>query len=123
VSGEPSLILQVPRGGAVERQLGAQPPASLSAGEVVVQSGPTDELGNLEALAAGEVVLSVLSPEALRREASEVRRVIEHAGTSEEPVVVVVEAAEELREDELAPVLEAARRSPRAVILRVIRDG
>ena len=33
--------------------------------------------------------------------------------------MVVVEAAEELREDELAPVVDAARRSPRAVILRV----
>jgi hypothetical protein len=117
------LIVQAPRDGAVARQLAGAPPASVVTGEVVLEIGPTDELGNLEAVAAGEVVLSVLSPEGLRREAAEVRRVIEHAGTGEQPLVIVVEAAEELREDELEPVLEAARRSPRAVILRVIRDG
>lgn len=119
----PALIVQAPRDGAVARQLAGEPPASVVTGEVVLEIGPTDELGNLEAVAAGEVVLSVLSPEGLRREAAEVRRVIEHAGTGEQPLVIVVEAAEELREDELEPVLEAARRSPRAVILRVIRDG
>jgi hypothetical protein len=46
-----------------------------------------------------------------------------HAGTGTEPLVVVVEAAEELREDELATVVEAAERAPRAVILRILRDG
>jgi hypothetical protein len=89
----------------------------------VVQIGPTDSAGNLEALAAGEIVLSVPSPEALAREADEVRRVIAHAGTGDEPVVLVVEAAEELRDEELAPVLEAARRTSRAVILRIIRGA
>ncbi len=36
---------------------------------------------------------------------------------------IVVEAAEELREQELAAVIAAADRAPRPVILRVIRDG
>jgi hypothetical protein len=35
----------------------------------------------------------------------------------------VVEAAEELRDDELAAVLEAAGHAPRPVILRVLRDA
>jgi hypothetical protein len=120
---EPALIVQVPRGGAVERQLGTDAPAGVASGEIVVESGPTDAEGNLEAAAAGEIVLSVLSPEGLRREAGEVRRVLELAGTGTEPLVVVVEAAEELRDDELSPVLEAARHSPRAVILRIVRDA
>jgi uncharacterized protein YbjT (DUF2867 family) len=120
---DPTLIIQVPRGGEIDRRLAIQAPASLASGEVVVETGPTDDEGNLEAAAAGQIVLSVLSPEALRREADEVRRVIEHAGTGVEPLVVVVEAAEELREDELGPVLEAARHSRRAVILRIVRDG
>jgi hypothetical protein len=89
----------------------------------VVQIGATDSAGNLEPLAAGEVVLSVPSPEALAREAGEVRRVISQAGTGDEPLVLVVEAAEELREEELAPVLEAAGHTSRAVILRIIRDA
>jgi hypothetical protein len=117
------LIVQVPRGSAVERQLSEEAPESVVRGDVVVERGPVDAEGHLEPPAAGQVVLSVLSPEALRREADNISRVIEHAGTGVEPLVVVVEAAEELREDELAVVLEAAHQSPRPVILRVIREG
>ncbi len=89
----------------------------------MVEAGPTYAAGTLEAPAAGQVVLSLPSPEALEREASEVRRVIGQAGTGVEPLVVVVEAAEELREGELAALLSAATRTTRAVILRIIRDG
>jgi hypothetical protein len=106
---EPALIVQVPRGGAVDRQLEASPPHD----EVVVTA-----LGT-----GGEVVLSVPSPETLERESDEVRRVIAHAGTGTEPLVVEVEAAEELRGEELAAVVEAARHASRSVILRVLRDG
>jgi hypothetical protein len=123
VAFQPRLIIQLPRGGAVERQLGAQAPDSVASGEVVLEAGPTDAEGNLEAGAAGQVVLSVPSPEALEREAGEVRRVIGLAGTGVEPLVVVVEAADELRDEELAAVLDAASHTPRAVILRVVRDG
>jgi hypothetical protein len=68
-------------------------------------------------------VLSVPSPETLERDAEEIRRVIGQAGTGSEPLVVEVEAADELREEELASVLDAASHSSRAVILRIIRDG
>jgi hypothetical protein len=104
------LIIQVPRGSAVERGLAERPPQS----GIVVEALATEP-------AAGEVVLSVPSPEALARDADEVRRVIARAGTGTEPLVVAIEAAEELREDELAAVLEASGRTPRAVILRVAR--
>jgi hypothetical protein len=90
---------------------------------VVLEHGATDAEGNLEALAAGQVVMSLPSPEALAREAGEVRRVIGRAGTGVEPLVIVVVAAAELREEELAAALDAADRTPRAVILRVVRDG
>ena len=69
------------------------------------------------------VVMSVLSPEGLIREHDEVRRVIRAAGTGDEPVVIVVEAADELREDELAAILGPARGSRRPVILRIAADG
>jgi hypothetical protein len=118
----PRLIVQPPRGSAVERQLRAQAPPSVASGEVVVEPGPTDADGRLEAL-PGQVVLSLPSPEALEREADEVRRVIGGAGTGIEPLVVVVEAAEELREQELAPLLDASGHTSRAVILRIIGDG
>jgi len=117
------LIIQLPRDGAVERQRSAQPPESVASGEVVVEIGPTDAGGHLAPPAAGQVVLSVPSPEALAREADNVRRVIAQAGTGDEPLVVVVEAAEELREDELAAVLEAAGHASRPVIMRIIRDA
>ena len=120
---QPRVIIQVPLGGAVERQLGAQPLQAISSGDVVVETGPTDDDGHLEPLAAGQVVLSLPSPEALQREADEVRRVIGQAGTGVEPLVVVVEAAEELREEELAAILDAAGHASRAVILRIAGDA
>src|SRR5712671_5887468 len=115
---QPRLIVQAPLGGAVERQLDAQPLPSVTGGDVVVEAGPTDSDGHLEAL-PGQVVLSLPSPEALQREADEIRHVIGAAGTGTEPLVVVVEAAEELREEELAALLDAASRTSRAVILRI----
>jgi hypothetical protein len=119
MSESPRLIIQVLAGSAVEQALRASAPAD----DVVVAAGPTDEQGHLEPPAAGDVVLSVPSPEALAGEAGEVRRVIAGAGTGEEPLVVVVEAADEVREDELAAVLAAAEHTSRGVILRVLRDG
>ena len=120
---QPRLIIQVARGSAVERRLTANPPQGIAGGEIVVDSGYTTADGHLAPPVAGAVVLSVPSPEALARVADEVRRVIAHAGTGVEPLVIVVEAAEELRDDELAAVLEAAGHAPRPVILRVMRDG
>jgi hypothetical protein len=60
--GQPSLIIQVPRGSAIESQLRNHPPAAVSADHVLIQTGPTDDRGNLEAM-GGEVVLSYPSPE------------------------------------------------------------
>jgi hypothetical protein len=120
---QPKLIIQVARGGAVERQLSANAPQSLAGGEIVVDVGSASADGHLEPATAGQIVLSVPSPEALVREASEVRRVIAGAGTGAEPLVVVVEAAEELRDDELAAILDATRHTSRPVLLRIIRDA
>jgi len=122
IASQPKLIVQVPAGGTLESQLRAHPPLGVANGEVVVEVGPTDAEGTLEPPAAGEVVLSVPSPESLAREASEVRRVIAHAGTGIEPLVLEVEAAEELRQEELSAVLDAAAHTSRPVILRVIRS-
>jgi hypothetical protein len=114
------LIIQVPRGGALERQLHGNPPPSAAGADVVLDSRPADENGRLEPVDVGHVVLSVPSPETLTREPDDVRRVIDGAGTGVDPLVVVIEAAEELREDELAVVLDAADRTERPVVLRVV---
>ena len=89
----------------------------------MVEVGSADDAGVLEPSPIGEVVASLPSPEALRREADELRRAIGQAGPGSEPVVIVVEVAEELREDELDAALEAASHASRAVILRVMRDA
>ena len=119
---DPILIIQVPRGSEIERQLRAERPASLRADDVVVQTGGTDPRGVLEET-AGEVVLAVPSPEELRRQAGELTRLLERAGAGTAPLVVVIEAGEELREDEAAPVIGAARKARRPVILRIIRPS
>jgi hypothetical protein len=115
---DPLFILQIPAGGPLDDQLTEDPPPG-----IVIERGLTDEEGVLDPPVAGQVVLSVPSPEALRRQADDVRQVIDGAGTSTEPIVVVIEAAEVLRADELGIVADAAERASRPVILRVIRDG
>jgi hypothetical protein len=122
VAEQPNLIIQVPRGSAIEKQLHDQPPASLTADDVLVQTGPTDARGVLEAL-AGEVVLALPAPEGLRRHAAELKRLLDDAGTGTAPLVVVIDAGEELLEEEVAPLVAAARTAHRMVMLRVIRPS
>lgn len=123
MSVEPRLIVQIARGGAVHRGLSEEPPTVVTSGEVVVELEAPDPLGNLDPPDVGEVVLSVPAPETLAREPDQVRRVIAEAEPGSPPLIVIVEAAEELTDKELAPVLEAAEHTPRPVILRVIRDA
>ncbi len=120
---QPRLIIQVPRGSAVQHQLSSDPPPSAARDDVLIEIGATDEVGNLEPPYGGEAVYASPSPEGLAREADEVRRVIADAGTGDEPLVIEVEAAEELREDELSAVVEAAGHTSRPVILRIIRPA
>jgi len=114
------VIVQLPRGSAVDRYLRTYPPPSVAAGRVVLDQVAAEPDGRLGPPEAGEVVMSVLSPEALARDQQEVRDVIRHAAPGAGPLVIVVQAAEELREDELAAVLDAAARARRDVVLRVI---
>jgi hypothetical protein len=120
---EVSLIVQLPSNGPAARLLRADPPVSIANGHAVVEHFPVDADGRLESPEAGEVILSVLSPEALARESEQVRDVIRHAETGDEPPVIIVEAAEELRDDEIAVVLNAAADAHRVVILRVMADA
>jgi hypothetical protein len=122
VAEEPTLIIQIPSGSAIERQLREQPPPAIAEHDVLVQDGPTDERGNLEAL-AGEVVFSVPGPQELARESDELQRVVRQAGTGTAPLVVLVEAAEEFEEEQLTAVVAAAQHAHRPVILRVIRPS
>ena len=113
------VIVQVPRDSAVDWYLRTYPPPSVASGRVVVNRVAAEPDGRLGPPEAGEVVMSVLSPEALRSDQQEVRDVILQAADSG-PLVIVVEAAEELREDELAAVLDAAAQAGRDVVLRVM---
>ena len=107
----------------MERQLREQPPPAARGDDVVVDVGVADADGNLEPPLAGEVVITLPAPEALRRQVDDVRRVLDEAGTGIEPLVILIEAAEVFREEELAPVVAAADRAPRPVILRVIHPA
>jgi hypothetical protein len=117
------VIVQLGSGSEVSVQLAADPPASIADGRVVIEHELPDPDGNIEPPNDAEIVLSVSSPEELRRDPDQVKRVIAEAGTGTEPLAIVIEAAEELRDEELAPVLEAAPHTERAVIVRIIRDG
>jgi hypothetical protein len=116
------VIVELARDGAVDRNLRADPPPSMATGEVVLDHVEADPAGNIGPPEAGEVVMSVLSPEGLR-DAPEIRDVVGQADDSDEPLTIVVEAAEYLREDELSVVLDAAQRADRLVILRIVADA
>lgn len=89
---------------------------------MLVETGPTDERGNLEAL-AGEAVLSVPSFEELERHADELRHLLRRAGAGTQPLVIVVGAAEEIADQLATAVVDAGRDAPRPVFVRVIRPS
>jgi hypothetical protein len=122
IANEPSVIVQLPRDSAIDHELRAYPLPSVASGQVVLDHVPPGADGRLEPPEAGQVVLSVLSPEALRQP-SEVRDVIEQAPAGHEPLMIIVQAAEELREEELAVVVDAAERAHRQIIVRITADA
>jgi hypothetical protein len=117
-----SVIVELARDGELDRNLRADPPPSVVSGRVVLDHFPADEDGHVEAPEGGEVVLTVLSPEALR-DRQQVEDAIAETKGDDEPPVIIVEAAEYLREDELSAVLDAADSAQRVVILRVMADA
>ena len=119
---EVGLIVELTRDSAVDRNVRADLPPSVKSGRVALDHIEADDLGRLSPPPAGEVVLTVLSPEALRRDPQVIRDAIDQAD-SDQPPVIVVEAAEYLREDEIAAVLDAADRADRIVILRILTDA
>ncbi len=118
-----ALVIEVAQGSALERGLRRD----LAGGrdEVVIVGMAADPEGSLPPPEAEHVVVSVPSPEALAEEPDAIRRAIEDGGAGVEPMLIVVDEAEELREEELAPVIAATQHASRDVILRVIHalDG
>jgi hypothetical protein len=114
-----SVIIQVPAGSLVDRQLREDPPPSVISGRAVTEQVPADAEGRIVPPEGGNVVLSFLSPESLRREPEQVKREVLEAGR-DAPPVVVLEVAEEIREDELAVVLQAADLARRTVLLCIL---
>jgi hypothetical protein len=100
-----------------------RPPRGVDDDEVILVGLQADEEGRLNAPSAGQVVLAVPSPEVLAQDAEEVQRVIRGTGPGTEPLVIVIEDADELRAEELAPVLAGARHARRSVILRITVAG
>jgi hypothetical protein len=123
VAERATLIVEVPAGSAVEAQLRGGAVQAVTDGSAVVEAGPTDKHGRLEPETAGQIVLSLPSAEALERDPDSVRQVVGHAGSGSEPLVVVIEVADELRESELAVAVQAAAHASRPVILRVNRGS
>ena len=122
MTSDAAVIVQLPRGSTVDWYLRTYPPPSVASGRVVLDPVAAEPDGRLGPAETGEVVMSVLSPEALTRDQQQVRDVIRMAAGAG-PLVIIVQAAEELREDELAVVLDAAARSRRDVVLRVMTNA
>lgn len=87
-----SLIVQLPRDGALDRYLRAYPPPSVTSGQVTLEHIAGDAAGRLGPPEAGQVVMSVLSPEALR-DGPQVQDVVRHAAGASRLAGVIVTPA------------------------------
>ncbi|HEU5421794.1 MAG TPA: hypothetical protein VFV41_29220 [Streptosporangiaceae bacterium] len=117
---EAEVIVQLPHGSSVDTHLREDTPAAVADGRVVLEHLPAGEDGRLLPPEAGEILLTVPSPESLRRDQAEVERVLRSAAADGGPLVVLVDVAEYLRDDELGAVLDAAGSTRRTVILRIM---
>lgn len=120
IDSDAAIVIEVAQDTALERRLRRL--ASADA-EVVIVGLAADPDGRLTAPRRGQVVLSVASPEALPVHSDAIRRVVDRAGGGSEPLVIEVKELEALREEELRPVVEAARHARRGVILRVLHTA
>ena len=120
MADEAKLIIQVPHGSSIDLYLKADPPAAIADVRVIVEHLAGGDDGRLLPPEAGEVVLTVPSPEALRREPGQVADAISAADGDGPPLIVLVDGAEELRDDEIDAVLDAALQTDRIVILRIL---
>jgi len=120
MADEVKLIIQVPHGSSIDLYLKADPPAAVADVRVIVEHLGAGEDGKLLPPEAGEVVLAVGSPESFRREPEEVTEAIAAADPDGPPLVVLVDGAQALRDDEIGTVLEAAEQTDRVVILRIL---
>ena len=120
---EVGVIVELARGSTLDRNLRADTPPSVQSGRVVLDHLPPDENGRLGPPPAGQVIMSVPSPEALKRDWQEISDTVGQTDTGDQPPVIIVEAAEYLREDEVAGVLDAADLADRTVIVRILADA
>jgi hypothetical protein len=111
-----TLIVQVPQGGRLERRLREDP-----RGAVLDPVRPVTP-GCIDPPPAARAVFSTASPEGLVREREELVGAVTAARAGTEPLAILVEGAEELREDELAAARAAAARARRDVILVLMRE-
>ncbi|HEY1915546.1 MAG TPA: hypothetical protein VGH27_08220 [Streptosporangiaceae bacterium] len=120
---ESKVVVQLARDGAVDRQFQTDAvPDSIVSGQVALDHIEGDPGGVIGPPPAGQVILSVLSPESLR-DSRLIHDVLARAKPGGEPLVITVDAAEYLREDELAAVLDAAGHAGRLVIVRILADA
>ena len=119
MADEAKLIIQVPHGSSIDLYLKADPPAAIADVRVIVEHLGAGDNGRLLPPEAGEVILTVPSPEALRRDPGQVTGAISAADAGGPPLIVLVEGAEELRDDEVGTLLDAALQTDRMVILRI----
>ena len=85
MADEAKLIIQVPHGSSIDLYLKADPPAAIADVRVIVEHLGAGDDGRLLPPEAGEVVLTVPSPEALRREPEPVTGAISTADAAGPP--------------------------------------
>jgi hypothetical protein len=122
---EPSLIVRVRQDSRIEHQLRDDPPTLAQGDSVSLDpvAPPISGSATIEPPTPGQVVYALPSPESLVRERQELHSAISGAPHGNAPLVIVIEAGNELRDDELEAAVDAADTTSRPVIPTVLRDG
>ena len=116
-----SLIVQIPEGGRLERELRDGLLAGHAGDTVLAPVRPVSP-GRIDPPDAAKAVFSTASPEGLVREREELARAVAAERSDARPVAILVEGAEELQEDQLAAAREAADHAHGDVILVLLRE-
>jgi hypothetical protein len=117
------LIVRVPTGSRVARQLLEDPPPAVAESDVVIETVESSDSGKKEPPEVGPVVFVLPSPESLPGVQEELAGAV--AGLEahdDESAVIVIESAGELRDEEIRAVVDASAGVDRQVILAVLDD-
>jgi hypothetical protein len=127
MTGRPYVVIRVYDGGRIAKQLREDPPSAIKEGQVAVEPVRDEDdndgsAGQVVPPGTGGGAFVIRTLDALMAQRIEVREKVADAGGRGEPFHITVESADEIRNEHVEMLLEAAENVGQVVIIRVL-DG